>query len=216
MKAHSSLVSFFALLSLVLVITFSASAQTLYENGPINGQDLGWTINFGFAIGDTFFLPNNNSTVTGFSFGAWLTPGDVLQSVEVSITSDVLGGTTYFDQQVNFMQSGCFLNNDSFQVCTETAAFHGPTLISGTYWINLENAVTAEGLPAYWDNNNGVGCNSPGCPSVGSEGFETIPSESFSVLGTSSGNGTTPEPDSLILFATGVVSGVVILRRKFF
>ncbi len=221
MKIHFTLVTFFAALWMLLVIASPASGQTLYENGPINGQDLAWTINFGFGIGDTFFLPNNNSTVTGFSFGAWLTPGDVLESAEVSITSEALGGTTYFDQQVNFTQSGCFLNNLSFDVCTEIANFNGPTLSSGTYWVNLQNAISAGGNPVFWDQNNGVGCLSPGCPSIGSEGGPdgmqaSIPSEAFSVLGTSGGNGTTPEPDSLILFATGVVSSVVILRRKFF
>jgi hypothetical protein len=47
----------------------------------------------------------------------------------------------------------------------------------------------------------------------GSDG--SIPSEAFTVLGTSGGNGTTPEPDSLLLFASGVLSCGMILRRKF-
>ena len=207
---------FLTLLSILLIIASSASAQVLYENGPINGQELGWTINFGFELGDTFFLPNN-STVTGFSFGAWLTPGDVLESAEVSITSQVGGGTFYFDQQVDFTQSGCFLNNQAFEVCTETSAFNGPMLNAGTYWVNLGNAITADGQPAYWDNNDGVGCHSLGCPSMASEngGDGSIPSEAFTVLGTSGGNGTTPEPDSLLLFASGVLSCGMILRRKF-
>ena len=200
----------------LLITASSASTQVLYENGPINGQELGWTINFGFELGDTFFL-STNSTVTGFSFGAWLTPGDVLQSAEVSITSQVGGGTFYFDQQVNFTQSGCFLNNQAFEVCTETSAFNGPALNAGTYWVNLGNAITADGQPAYWDNNDGVGCHSLGCPSMASEngGDGSIPSEAFTVLGTSGGNGTTPEPDSLLLFASGVLSYGMILRRKF-
>jgi len=216
MKTYLPLFRVFALLSLLIIIALPVSAQVLYENGPINGQDLGWTINFGFELGDTFFLPSN-STVTGFSFGAWLTPGDVLQSAEVSITSEVLGGTIYFDQQVNFTQSGCFLNNDSYQVCTETTAFNGPTLNSGTYWVNLGNAITADGDPAYWDTNDGVGCHSQGCPSFASENSDgSIPSEAFSILGSSGGGGTTPEPGSLLLFAGGVVSCGIMVRRKLF
>ena len=214
MKIVRSLLPCCALLSLLLVAGSPAAAQVLYENGPINGEDTAWTINFGFELGDTFFL-SNNSTITGFSFGVWLTPGDVLQSAEVSITSEVLGGTVYFDQQVNFTASGCFLNNVSFQVCTETTAFNGPTLQSGTYWVNMGNAVTADGDPAFWDQNEGVGCHSPGCPSIGSEGIPgTIPSEAFSILGNSNGTGTTPEPGSLMLFATGALSTAMFLRRK--
>ena len=26
------------------------------SNGPVNGQDLGWTINFGFTVSDSFTL----------------------------------------------------------------------------------------------------------------------------------------------------------------
>ena len=33
-----------------------ASAQVLYDDGPINGTVDAWTINFGFVIGDTFTL----------------------------------------------------------------------------------------------------------------------------------------------------------------
>ena len=202
------------LLAMLFTVASTASAQVLYDNGPINGQVDAWTINFGFALGDTFFL-SNKSTVTGFSFGAWLSPGDLLQSAEVSITSDIFGGTKYFDQQVNFTQSGCFVNNLSYDVCTETANFNGPTLNSGSYWVNLQNAISVDGTPVYWDENSGIGCDSPGCPSTGSEGEGTIPSESFTILGTSGGTGTTPEPSSLLLFASGVLSSVMVLRRKF-
>jgi hypothetical protein len=214
MKTHLPLFGVFALLSMLLIGASASSAQVLYENGPINGQDLAFTINFGFTLGDTFFLPNNDTTVTGFSFGAWLSPGDVLQSAEVYITSEVGGGTFYFDQQVNFSQSGCFLNDQSYDVCTETAGFNGPTLDSGTYWVNLANGITADGDPAYWDVNQGVGCHSQGCPSLASENEDgTIPSESFTVLG-SAGTGTTPEPRGLFLFASGVMSCGMIVRRK--
>ncbi|HEY1732148.1 MAG TPA: PEP-CTERM sorting domain-containing protein [Terriglobales bacterium] len=211
-KTRFTLVVVFSL----LLITSAASAQVLYDNGPINGQIEAWTINFGFALGNTFFL-SNPSTVTGLAFGAWLTPGDVLQSAEVSITSDVLGGTTYFDQDITFTASGCFVNNVNYEVCTETGLFHGPMLNGGTYWLNLQNAITADGNPAYWDQNDGIGCNSPGCPSMASNGGvmdSTIPSEAFSVLGTPGGGGTTPEPGSLVLFASGLIASVTLLRRK--
>src|ERR1017187_656925 len=54
-----------------------ASAQTLYSNGPINGTTDAWTINFGYIVSDSFAL-GTASTVTGFDFGVWEFPGDVL------------------------------------------------------------------------------------------------------------------------------------------
>ena len=45
-----------SLLALCLV-ALPAAAQTLYSNGPIDGQDTGWTINFGFAVSDSFTSP---------------------------------------------------------------------------------------------------------------------------------------------------------------
>jgi hypothetical protein len=139
----------------------------------------------------------------------------VLQSVEIDITSDVWSGTTYFNQQVNIAQSGCFTNAYNYQVCTETASFNGPTLGNGTYWVNLLNAVTLDDDPIYWDENSGVGCHSQGCPSEAAPGGEgTLPSESFSILGTSTGTSSVPEPESLVLFSGGLLTVVGFLRRK--
>jgi hypothetical protein len=72
-----------------------------------------------------------------------------LESAEVSITSSELGGTSYFDQTVNFTQSGCVANQLGFNVCTESAVFSGPSLNAGTYWLNLQNASVSTGDPIY-------------------------------------------------------------------
>ena len=129
-------------IALLLSIAAPASAQILYENGPINGTTDAWTINEGFVVGDSFTISTGTSTLTGLSFGAWLFPGDVLESVEVIVSQEFLGGTIYFDQVVPFTGSGCSTNQDGFNVCTETGAFNGPTLANGTYWVNLANAPT--------------------------------------------------------------------------
>jgi hypothetical protein len=197
----------FLLCFCVTLVVVPATAQMLYENGPINGHTDAWTINFGFGVANSFVLPND-SQITGISFGTWVTPGDVLQSAEVSIVSDPEGGGhTYFDGIVNFTQSGCFLNEYSYNVCTETGNFGPVNLIGDTYYLVLQNGITAEGNPVYWDENSGTDCHSPGCPSDAHEygRYETIPSEAFSVLGNNGTNTTVPEPGSLALFATGVV-----------
>jgi len=160
--------------------------QIIYDNGPINGRTDAWTINFGFIVSDTFTVSNQPTPVTGMSFGAWLFPGDTLTSVEVSITSEPDGGTSYFDQTVNFTQGACTANQYGYNVCTVTAMFDGPTLNEGTYWVNLQNASVPTGDPAYWDENSGVGCDSPGCPSqADNNSVGSIPSEAFTILGSS-------------------------------
>jgi PEP-CTERM motif len=210
MKTRLTLI---ASIFLLMALSLPAMAGVLYENGPINGETDAWTINFGFVMSDTITISTGPSTINGFSFGAWLFAGDTLESAEVSFTSQAFGGTTYFDQVVNFTASNCFLNNFGYDVCTETGNFHGFTLGNGGYWVNLQNAVANNGDPVYWDENSGIGCHSPGCPSIAGPGLGTDPSEAFSILG-SPGIGTTPEPSSLALFASGVIGVAAVVRRK--
>jgi hypothetical protein len=218
MKIRAAFSSMLLLLSFCLLTKIQSVAQSdLYDNGPINGTIQGWSIAAGDAVDDTFTISSStgSASINGLSFGAWLSPGDTLVSAELSITSQPLGGVTYFDQVVNFTGSDCSVNNLGYQVCRETSSFNGPTLNNGLYWLNLQNAVTSEGALAWWDANDGVGCSSPGCPSQAVEnGTGTIPSESFTILGTQGSTGTTPEPASAILFASGILTMAGALRRK--
>ena len=204
-----------SLLALCLVAV-PAMAQNLYSNGPINGTTDAWTINSGFIVSDSFTL-SSQGMATGLSFGAWADPGDVLESAQVSITSSEFGGTSFYNQVVNFTQSGCSGNQYGFNVCTETStsSFGAVNLAAGTYWLNLENAVVNTGDPIYWDENSG-----PSSASENSVG--TIPSEAFTVLGgtttqtSTTTGGTVPEPSSILLFGSGILGLAGVLRRKLF
>ncbi len=207
-----------SLLALCLTLAaVPAMAQTVYSNGPINGNTDAWTVNFGFIVSDTFNVTNNNTTITGGSFGMWLFSGDTLTSAELSITSGENSGTSYFDQTVNFTQGACTANQYGYNVCQENTSFSGPTLNAGSYWLNLQNASVPSGDPVYWDENSG--------PSTASENsIGSIPSEAFTVLGsstttsssTSSTTTSVPEPSSIMLFGSGILGLAGVLRRKLF
>ncbi len=159
----------------------------VYDNGPVNGEDLGWTINFGFSVSDSFTL-GDSATVTNASFWAWLIPGDTLTSVEVQIGAAPFGNEL-FDQTLNFTSSNCFPNQFGYNVCAETATFigGGVNLGAGTYWMTLSNASVPSGDPAYWDMNSG--------PSQAQENtIGTVPSEAFTLWGSGTTTTTTPPP----------------------
>jgi hypothetical protein len=205
------------LLALCLAVVPAVAQTDLYDNGPINGTTDAWTINSGFAVSDTFNL-SGASNVSGLSFGAWILPGDVLESAEVSITSGEFGGTTFFDGSVNLTASGCSTNQFGYNVCTVSGSFANQSLGAGTYWLNLSNAVVSTGDPVYWDENSGPSSASQN--TVGS-----IPSEAFTITGGGSGSSTssststgtsTPEPSSIMLFGSGVLGLAGLLRRKLF
>jgi uncharacterized repeat protein (TIGR03803 family) len=171
-------------------------SSDIYDNGPTNGNTDAWSINFGFVVSDSFTIANDQTSLTGMSFGAWLFSGDTGLSVEVSITSLENGGTSYFDQTVNFTESNCVVNSYGYNICTETTSFSGPTLNAGTYWVNLQNASVPSGDPVYWDENSGVGCQGQSCPSLASENsVGSIPSEAFTVLGETTTTTTTTSID---------------------
>ena len=185
-----------------------------YNNGPINGNIDAWTIDFGFIVSDTFVA--DNSLVTGFMFGAREFPGDVILSVDWSITSAENGGQVLGSGTAKVTDQFISINSFGYQIDLITATgLHVPTVANTQYWLNLENAVTASGDEAFWDENSGVGCSSPGCPSKASENsVGTIPSEAFTV--NTAGGGSTPEPDSFILLGSGVLGLAGMLRRKMF
>ena len=129
-----------------------------------------------------------HGTIQGLEFWVWLFPGDPPpSSVQVTISqpSSVRPGHSrvLFDGIVSLTQGGCFTNIFDQQVCQESARFDGPTL-NGIAWLTLQNAIIPSGNPVYWDQNSGVGCQSPGCPSRAYENtVGTIPSETFTIFG---------------------------------
>ena len=163
----------------------------LYDNGPINGTTDAWTINFGYIVSDSFTL-TSNSAVQGFDFGAWEFPGDVLTSVDWSITSSPNGGSVYGSGTVSDSDlTDTFISTNQYGYNIDNISVSGLNVSpgSGTFYLNLTNAATPSGDPVFWDENSGVGCGGDdgkggGCPSQAYESAAgTIASESFSIAG---------------------------------
>jgi hypothetical protein len=202
---------------LVLAVA-PAMADTLYDNGPINGTVDSWTINFGFSVTNSMFCSSQDCQVQGLHIGVWLPVGDTVSSVEMQLGSTSFGNQ-YTDQVLNATgQTNLFVNGFGEQVALVNFSLsgNGIDVPNGTSWITLQNAVTPLGNPVYWDENSGVGCGSAGCPSSAYENtIGSIPSEAFTITGTATGTtGTTPEPSSIMLFGSGILGLAGVLRRK--
>src|SRR5271167_3652725 len=197
-------IALLTILCLALAAVPASAQNWTYDNGPINGTTDAWTINFGYIVSDTFVAAG--SSVTGFSFGTFQFPGDIMLSVDWSITSGENSGTVFGSGTASGNNlTDKFLSQNQFGYVINEITVTGlnTAVTSGTtYWLNLQNAVIQSGDPVFWDENSGVGCMSKGCPSSASESaVGTIPSESFTI----NGGGSTPEPTSIMLFASGIL-----------
>jgi PEP-CTERM motif len=202
---------------LCLMLAVAPARAGVYSNGPINGTTDAWTINSGFSVSDSFPVSEDFNGVSGLQIGVWLFPGDSVSSVQVdlgsspfgtNVFSGVVAATVHTDLGIN--QFGYDIQQIDFGF---QAFFSEPP---GTYWLTLSNAVAPSGDPIYWDENSG--------PSLAYENsLGSIPSESFTldicvgcvcgVRGPDCGP-PVPEPSNILLFGSGILALVGILRRK--
>lgn len=214
-------IALLTILCLALAALPAWAGSWSYENGPINGNIDAWTINFGFTVSDSYLAAG--TSVNGFEFGVRELPGDRMNGVDWILSTGpcsdpgsgcgtIVGFGTA--NSSNLTDQFLHVNDFGYDIDLITVSNLNVPEIGGTgYYLTLANATVTSGDPVYWDENSGVGCHSPGCPSLAYENtIGTIPSEDFTIGGGSAG--TTPEPSSIMLFGSGLVGLAGFLRRK--
>lgn len=198
---------------LMLAVTPSFADNTiLYTNGPIKGTENPYSITGGDAVSDSFTL-SNPSTISSFSAGLWVLPGDSpagLSWAILSASGDPFSGTPLASGSAsltahNFSNSPAGFGFDRYPIFTSTVSGLSVNLPAGSYYLVLYNG-TAASLPnLYWDENDGLS-------TAFSKGTGAVGSEAFTIYGPTS---VTPEPGTMLMFGTGALGLFGAFRRRF-
>ncbi len=181
-----------------LAMCVPASGQgVIYDNGPDTGTIGAWPINFGHRVSNSFRL-ESDSTVTDVVLSIWdVNERNHPQTAKWKITTEPFGGTTLYSGGGILGYLGYF-EGRLWVVWSMKIQHMNARLPAGTYYLEVYDVVTRWRTWAFWGDNDGIGCTSPGCPSTGhydqamQRGYEmVVGSESFQVLGNT--DGTWPE-----------------------
>jgi hypothetical protein len=233
MKRTLSLASVVALAGLA---TFPAAGSIVYDNTNGFANDFsanGWNITgtggagvdsfTDYAVADQFVLGASYS-IEAINLWLWETPTiptvDDLTSLDWAIVANNGSASYPFDGSV--IASGidttpgsyAGTNTEGYSIFDESFNIGSVALTGGaTYWLIIDNAVSASGNPIYWDQSDGpstpafsLGAAAPGSSynittgtDYGACGGSSSCSESFQLL-----DGSVPEPGTVSLFAVGL------------
>lgn len=221
---------------LALAVSPAAMANVVYSDGPFNGTKDAWLFTGGYTVSDSFTL-SQNTTVTSADFLVWDYQSEgTLSTVQWSVTSAAVGGTTY-GGSLNGVLTGTAdgVNGYGYKLTSENFSTGTLNLSAGTYWLNLYVLSPSGSVDLFWDegdgpsqsyssnvNGNTQGYITPanfpiaqypaavgGCSGPGASGDC---SESFDLNGTVAVSAT-PEPSMYGVLGIAVV-GLVGWRRR--
>ncbi len=171
MKTQLRIASLSLLTILCLMLTVApAMADTLYSNGPYDGNTNAWGIYGDHAVTNSKNLNSSRSNVYEVDIVYWdASASDLLTTVDMSMGSTPFG-TDIFSGTLSGA-TNVFLGTNQYGYDLYQASFSTQIVPAGTGgdYLTLSNACTTSGCstdPIYWDENSGVGCTSPGCPST--------------------------------------------------
>ena len=197
----------------LLLAVAPAMADTLYNNGPYNGNIDAWSIDYGFAVSDSFMVPHG-SIIEDFHLAYWTAVRNQRTSVDMAFGSTSFGGTynTYGVSGSTLLGT----NNFGFAIYQSDITSGISVPWSGSGYVSLQNACTAGGCSAgeaeiFWDENDGPSLAYAN--SVGSIGSEAFTLSGPTTCGTNCGP-PVPEPSSILLFGSGILGLAGVLRRK--
>ena len=141
---------------LALAASPAAMADLVYSDGPFLGTKDAWLFTGGYTVSDSFTL-SQTTTVTSADFLVWdyQSEGD-LSTVQWSITSSAVGGTTYGGSE-NGVLTGTAegVNEFGYKLTSENFSTGNVNLGPGTYWLNLYVLSPSGSVDLFWDENDG-------------------------------------------------------------
>jgi len=195
-----------AILSLTLSAMSQAQAGIVYDNsGPVLSAFQ--PIQGGTRVISDSFTVGGPTTLTAVQLGLSVLSGDLPVNVDWSI------GTSAFGSDVS---SGSAALSNAFVEPFESLSVYessfslNATVTSGTYWLTIQNAVSAQNSTVFWNVIAGPSLSLVTIPSEFVFG-EPESSESFQIFGS---NASVPEPSSLTLCGMAAIALSALARRK--
>ena len=186
-----------------------------YCNGPTQGPHDGTIhdslVSANHKVTDSFEFTSSYDNV-GFVAWFWVDIGAKPLTADWAIHDAPDGGNYFGKGTVNLEVTFMFTNDfgyDVYEVSAPGLLHINQGLQPGEYWLTLENAKSSDQGLVGWEENDGKGCQSQGCPSQAFNEQGEIGSEAFLITGDS-----VPEPASIVLLGTGALSIVGRTRRR--
>jgi hypothetical protein len=210
----------------ILCLALTASAGTIFSEGPIDGRD-----NAFFITGPDFpniagtfqdisngFVAAASGAPTTLEFSEWIASGFTPSSISYALCFEPFGTQLGFGTVAQNSSNSRFLFSNSFgyDIYDVTIPVTSGVMTAGnTYWVSLSNATDPRnsGTEA-WDIPNG-GLGGPATCNFRQSGTNYgdcgLGGESFTLT---TGPSTTPEPSSILLLGSGILGLAGALRRK--